>query len=175
MTGSGVGGKATVGEEAGRPLEDAPELCPTAAQAVAYWNGIRPAPDLLPGRRHFDPLDIHKLMPHVWLIDVLRDPDDAAAPLRFRCRLYGTGLVTAFGQDLTGRDLEEPDIGFAGSAAEADFRRIAAEGIGLWWRGPIAMRKRRHVSAVEVVMLPMAADGRTVDLVFCAVEVVRRI
>jgi len=174
------------GTSRGVPLPDAPAIRPRLAQAVAYWEGIRPAPDRLPGRRHFDPLDIHRLMPHVWLADVVRTTDateggleDGAQvgahgeTLRFRCRLYGTELCQSFGIDLTGRWLDEPDIGFAGSDAERDFVDIVRTGRPLWWRGAVAMRRNRAVSGVEVVMLPMASDGETVDLLFMCAEVVR--
>ena len=157
------------GPEVGCPLDEAPALSPAVAEVVAYWQSIRPAPDLLPGRQHFDPLDLAKVMRRVWLLDCVSD--GAATTPRFRCRLYGTELVEAFGYDLTGKFLDEADVGFTGSAAEADFLAVHRSGQGFWWRGPVAMKKLREVAGVEVVMLPLAADGRAVDKILCYVDI----
>src|SRR3546814_9213349 len=46
---------------------------PDIAALVAYWHSIHP-PQGLPGRRHFDPVDVPWLLPHIWLLDVFRDP-----------------------------------------------------------------------------------------------------
>ena len=46
---------------------------PMVGAAFAYWRGIRPDDAALPGRQHLDPLHIPHLLPHIWLVDVLRD------------------------------------------------------------------------------------------------------
>src|SRR3546814_691455 len=73
---------------------------PDIAALVAYWHSIHP-PQGLPGRRHFDPVDVPWLLPHIWLLDVFRDP------WRFRMRLVGTGIVAHAGRDSTGRWLDD--------------------------------------------------------------------
>jgi hypothetical protein len=52
-----------------------------------YWRSKAPAEGTLPGRRHIDPLDVPRLLPHIWLVDVVDEPR------RFRVRLLGTALV----------------------------------------------------------------------------------
>ena len=143
----------------GVPLDQAEITDVSVAAMVAYWQGIHPASGDLPGRRHLDPISIPKLLANTWLIDVRRDP------LRFRCRLFGTAMVTATGLDLTGRYLDDPRVGFAGSAAEVDFTAIAADGVARWWRGPASLTTVRHLVGLEVVMLPLAEDGKTVDVI----------
>ena len=142
----------------GVPLDQAEIVDASVSAMVAYWRRIHPAPDRLPGRRHVDPLSIPKLLANTWMIDVQRDP------VRFRCRLFGTAMVNATGFDLTGRYLDDPRVSFAGSAAEVDFTAIAADGVARWWRGPAALTAVRHLVGLEVVMLPLAEDGKTVDM-----------
>ena len=46
---------------------------PKVARFFAYLLSLKPARGL-PGRQHFDPLEIPDLMPRVWILDVLREP-----------------------------------------------------------------------------------------------------
>lgn len=50
----------------------------------------------MPSRSEIRPEQIHRLLPHVVLIDVEKDP------LRFRARLVGTEIVNVIGRDFTG-------------------------------------------------------------------------
>ncbi|MCR9221807.1 MAG: PAS domain-containing protein [Alphaproteobacteria bacterium] len=156
-------------QEAGALLGPETPLCAAARRIVSLWESLRPAPDLLPGRRHFDPVTVPGLLPGIWLLERVDPPAGAAsdAAPRLRCRLYAAGLAERFGRDLTGRMLDEADVGFEGSAAERDFQAILADGRPRWWRGPVAMQTPRTPAAVEVVMLPLAADGRRVDMILC--------
>src|SRR5260370_41126453 len=70
------------------------------ARFFDYWLSIKPAGGL-PGRQHFDPLDIPHLMPRVWMLDVLREP------LRYRYRLARTKAVGTLGRQGHGRTVEE--------------------------------------------------------------------
>lgn len=151
-------------DTAGAILSPETALSERAQAMVDYWNARRRVSGLLPARRDIDPVDIPKLLRGLWLVEPIGDPP------RFRCRLYGTGLVDWFGADLTGRFLDEAAVGFEGSAAETDFRAIVADGRPRVWRGQVSMAMPRGRGAIEVVMLPLAADGATVDmiLVYCA-------
>jgi hypothetical protein len=86
---------------------------------------------------------------------------------RYRCRLYGSGLVAAFGRDLTGRLLDEVEPAFEASDAARDFRAVVEERTPRWWRGPVSMRTPRTTDGVEVLMAPLAADGVHVDMILC--------
>lgn len=54
----------------------------------------------MPPRSALDPLDVIKLLPHIVLVDVLRDP------LQFRYRLVGTFVTGLAERDATGRFLD---------------------------------------------------------------------
>ncbi|HEX3497840.1 MAG TPA: PAS domain-containing protein, partial [Stellaceae bacterium] len=82
------------------PDTDRSSWNPRIAQFFDYWLSIKPG-NGLPGRQHFDPLDIPLLMPRVWMLDVLR------APLRYRYRLAGTKEVETLQREVTGLMFDE--------------------------------------------------------------------
>src|SRR5260370_36208614 len=75
---------------------------PPVARFFDYWLSIAPA-GRLPGRQHFDPLDIVALMPRVWILDVVRE---ASGP-RFCYRLVCTREVPPPQREGTGCLLRE--------------------------------------------------------------------
>ncbi len=125
-----------------------------------HWRTLHPAPGRLPSRRHFDPMAVPKLLPHIWLLDIHRDP------LRFRYRLVGTYMVMALGQDATGAWFHELYPGFGpGHPTYEEYRRLVTEGTVLWRRGRamFAIHVER-CNELERVVLPFADDGVTVDM-----------
>ncbi len=60
---------------------------PLIVEAIDYWRRIRPA-DLLPGRTHFDPVEVPRLLPYLGLLDVVREPRT-----RFKGRMAGTKVT----------------------------------------------------------------------------------
>jgi hypothetical protein len=66
----------------------------------AYWEAIR-GTRRIPRRSDLSPGDIGPLLPHVFLIDVTRDPRD------FRFRLVGTRISETTGQQMTGKMMSE--------------------------------------------------------------------
>ena len=71
---------------------------PVLAGALAYWRQKRNG-RAMPSRRDIDPSEIPRLLPHLQLIDIVRD--------RFRYRLIGTALVDAYGKNYTGQFVDE--------------------------------------------------------------------
>jgi hypothetical protein len=131
-----------------------------------YWRGKAPADGLLPGRRHLDPADISRLLPNIWLVDVV---DDVR---RFRVRLIGTALVDA------GIPLRVGDFIFDRLMPElrhtlAEFESVVLSREPLWFRGPVNLLHDTYVHEVERIFLPLAADGRTVDMLLC-LSLIRR-
>ncbi len=125
-----------------------------------YWRSKAPAPGVLPGRRHIDPADIPRLLPNIWLVDVVEDPR------RFRVRLIGTALVDA------GIPLRVGDFIFDRLMPElrhtlAEFESVVGTREPLWYRGPVNLRHDTYVHEIERIFLPLAADGRHVDMLLC--------
>jgi hypothetical protein len=128
-----------------------------------HWLALPRPAGPLPARADFDPFAVPEAVGSIWMLDIQREP------FRLRYRLQGTRIVDAVGRDETGRWLDElvladrsrpvdmarlRESALAGHATHARTRPLLAAGSG--W------------SAVESVMLPLAADGRTPDILLCA-------
>ena len=135
-------------------------LHPKIRQFVEYWLSIKPG-ELLPGRRHFDPMAIPALLSNLWLVDVEREPR-----LRFRYRLIGTSVARAFAQDSTGRYLDEAHPEFAKSQIRAYLSEVAERRLASWRTGRPVFFALQDFLKVERVYLPAARDGATIDMIF---------
>jgi hypothetical protein len=134
---------------------------PKVRALFEYWRSIAPGPGQLPGRAALDPLAIAPLLPNVMLIDVVGQPP------RFRYRLIGTRMVDALGRDLTGQWLDEAHRRPDGSQPVfPSYMRVATEGLHDWRRGaPHFAGYIDRCRELERVFLPLAADGRNVDMI----------
>jgi hypothetical protein len=135
---------------------------PTVRQAYEYWLSIRPTSGL-PGRQHVDPSAIPTVLPHLFIVDVSRDP------LRFRYRLVGTAYVELMGRDLTGAYYDEVHPGFTGEILRqytdaVELRRPA-------YRKGRAMyvNEDRRWPVVERVIAPLASNGVDVNMILGAI------
>ncbi len=124
-----------------------------------YWLSVAP-PGRLPGRQHILPEEMTPWLSRLWLLDVHRDP------LRFRCRLIGSEMVRTLGQEVTGKWLDETHPQSISNPNSRDRFRILVElARPTWRRGPPRWAREPDYRAVESCMLPLAADGVTVDKV----------
>ncbi len=141
------------------------ELEPQLTSLVQYWRG-KGRDGRLPARADIDPLDFRTLLGRVLLVDVLRE----SGALRYRYRLFGTEFYFYHGSDLTGRYLD--------AIANAEFRAelLAQYDAAVTTRQPQYMTYDYIVEAerhrFHAVLLPLANDGETVDMVLgCGVRV----
>jgi hypothetical protein len=126
-----------------------------------YWRQIHPQ-EGLPGRQHFEPLAVAPLLPHLRLVEVHRDP------LRFRYRLLGTQVDAVHGTSLAGYWLDEAFASAPrGRALLAEYARVAETGEPMWRRGAPNVVPEPECAELEVLRLPLAADGRAVDMILC--------
>ncbi len=135
-----------------------PRDCDARVRRVfEYWRAIRPAEDRLPGRQHLDPGDLAEVLRWLWLVDVQREP------LRFRYRLIGTGHREVLGVDLTGKWIDDAFAHFPRMPGYADF--VAALGGEVRHRrGAPEIPVGEKYVARERLLLPLARDGATVDM-----------
>ncbi|MEQ8395988.1 PAS domain-containing protein [Thalassobaculum sp.] len=131
---------------------------PALRDLVRYWIRIHPG-TRLPGRQDFDPLDIPKVLKHLVLVDVERDP------FRFRIRLMGTAVVDAFGNDFTDSYLDEVFENFHQTYGSMNRIETAKTGIPTYRHGKATMPFKLDFAPIEAVHLPLAADGRLVNLI----------
>ena len=127
-------------------------------QIVAYWQSIHPQQGL-PGRQHFDPVDIPDILANIRLLDVHRDP------LRFKTRLMGTVLRDFFGQEQTGRWMDDCFADFHRSKMYKDLCEMIETRQPQWRRGQPTLAYEKNFVTVERVYLPFASDGATVDMI----------
>jgi hypothetical protein len=98
-----------------------PQDChPKIRRLFEYWRSIHPAAGL-PGRQHFDPLDVPLLLPSILLADVA---GRAGPEPEFTFRLMGTQLEVFFGGNFTGRPFVSAFIKARQSQTYIDMRRI---------------------------------------------------
>jgi hypothetical protein len=128
------------------------------AELHRYWRSISPAPGRLPGRQHFDPLAVPRLLRWLWLLDVHRNP------LRFRYRLVGTEHVLVVGRNLTGKWIDEEFPHFIRLSAFAHFLAAAEHGKVCYRSGFPVLHVPKDYMQFERIFLPMAQNGRDVDM-----------
>jgi hypothetical protein len=132
---------------------------PRFREFFRYWQSKAPAGQL-PGRAHIDPLEIPRLLPHIALYDVVRSGED----LRFRFRLAGTGVVETLGADNTGKFIDEIMNAEAYKPLREHYGILVRDGTPQYWKRNLPYANRDFL-AVQRLALPLAADGKTVDMV----------
>lgn len=133
-------------------------------QGLAYWRAARPRPDLLPGRQHIDPLGMPALLPYAWLLEVHPPAGPVGIP-RFRFRLVGSHVDLGFDGPMTGAWLHEMEEGFETvSSRSRSFVDAATNAQISHRRGVPRFRMNAEAAELERLMMPLAADGRSVDM-----------
>ncbi len=133
------------------------------------WLDVAPAPGLLPGRQHVGPELLKPWLPWIWLLDVVWDDAEAAAPPRLRYRLAGTRMVEMRGgHNPTGMWLEESNP----TQDNDNPTLLRAQAVAMtrqpsWRRGRPNNLRVETVGTVENLFLPLAADGTAVDMLLC--------
>ncbi len=155
------------------PSIQIPELPPKAVHPdfqrfYGYWRNAAPSPAALPGRQHIDPLvDIPALIPSVVLYDVVPDEQDT----RFRIRVAGEMLVEIMGAAPAGRFIDEFVLPARKAQVNEAFTQVARERVAHYWENQMWTAGRQYIR-MQRLALPLARDGRNVDMVFaCHVRV----
>lgn len=141
------------------PLIDLSQVtAPKVREAYRYWSDKR-RDGRLPARADIDPIEIPRLLPYVVLSEVLRDPFD------IRYRLTGTQVVQMNNLDLTGKRLND---GIHQPEWQDYWRRVYRDVVetGQPTFGADSYEYRdRSYAHFEWCLLPLAADGATVDMI----------
>lgn len=123
-----------------------------------YWKS-KAVGDKLPGRQHVDPLEMRAFLPNMMLYDVARE----GTATKFRIRLFGTGLFALWQADLTGRWLNDIVPPAMLGRIEADLIDCVTAAQPRHGGHRLAF-PGREIVAHERLLLPLAADGETVDM-----------
>jgi hypothetical protein len=131
-------------------------------QVYAYWAS-KIVGGRLPSRASIDPVEIPRLLPFVFLVDVERDPQ------RFRFRLVGTQICVWAGRDATGMYTDDPAYGSQGPEITRQYAEVVARRRALYSEQPAA-RPERDFMFYDKVVLPLSADGVHINMLFCAAD-----
>lgn len=143
-------------------LDRAPAIeDPRLAELLSYWRdkrGNRP----MPAFKDIDPVEIPRLLGYLWIHDY--DPDSD----RFRCRLMGESVRSAYESKVVGLDVETIVTPAAYPVVAARYRAvlsIPAVGHGT---GRIYGHTIGRVGVGERLYLPLADDAGGARMVFGA-------
>lgn len=131
-------------------------------EVYRYWQS-KAAGGRLPARAAINPLDVPKLLPFLFLVDVERDPQ------RFRFRLVGTQICAWAGRDLTGFYTDEQRYGDHGAETTQEYGEVARRRQAMY-REQKARRPERDFMFYQKLVLPMSSDGDHVDMLLCATD-----
>ena len=123
-----------------------------------HWRSIFSG-DRLPGRQHFDPLDVAKLLPRIMLIAIDRDP------LSFQVRLAGSKIEEFAGESLKGKPFAHRLTGPDRQRAERGLRAVIEEKQPNWRRGKPLIQWEKNFMMLERIFLPLAENGEMVDMI----------
>jgi hypothetical protein len=122
-----------------------------------YWAAKKDA-RFAPPRSAIRLEELQPLLPMIALAEV------AGASQRFHFKLFGTGLVEAYGEDVTGRFSDEIDLDWIGDRIHEEARNVVDE-------RRISVARIRFVKTsdgrylqYERVLLPLSDDGETVNM-----------
>ena len=136
------------------------EWHPKLQRFFDYWVSISPS-GRLPGRRHLDPIGLGPVLPHVWMLDVVRDK----GALRFRYRLAGTREVETLQREVTGQWFDEVHPLAPTHPIFARFAYMVENRTPTYRKGIVGLTHEKDHRTVENCMLPFAGDGVAVDLI----------
>ena len=144
------------------PADSADDIVdPLIRRFVEYWRDKRGSAKY-PARAALDPLDFRYALGDVVLIEAHRAAPGSAQPWHFRYRLIGSNIVARDGYNLTNKTLDD--------MPEPEYReRIRTTWTQVCETGVPAHFIRRAVfddrlRCYEVVVLPLAANGRDIDM-----------
>lgn len=122
-----------------------------------YWSSLKNGRDL-PLRTDFKPAKIVRRLPTISLVDVAFDFS------RFRFRLVGTGLREIFGEEVTGRYLDQIPYGVQHDHWHDIYRRVARSGQPAQGYTPLLWRDRPSVVQAWL-RLPFADEAGVVNVI----------
>ncbi len=142
---------------------------PATAAFYDYWDEKRRG-RAMPARSDIDPLEMKRWLPGTALVNVTHNPPGASTPYELRYRLIGTMPTKLRGQDVTGMKVE---IGYFGASLEAALEnyRLVIEEKTLVYDWDRTRSSDGFAREAETLLLPLSADGETVDMVLVYQEV----
>ncbi|WP_425405285.1 PAS domain-containing protein [Hwanghaeella sp.] len=136
---------------------------PIFREVFDYWSAKCDG-EHLPSRKDIDPTDIWKVLGNIVLIEVVT----GAPRPRFRYRLWGTRVTELYGKDYTGYMLDQVIIPASREKIQAVFEWVIENRTPHFWQVPVPAENRNFVSNRRL-LLPLATDGRTIDMLMAVI------
>jgi hypothetical protein len=145
-----------------RQMADLKIVSATLQRVHQDWQNRRHGATL-PARASFDILDFKYILGNLNLVEVRRDP------LRFRYRVHGTNCASLLGYDMTGKFVDDyPDPAYR-ERVRRNFTSVVDSRHPRCDLGKRQIVDRRIIH-FEALILPLAADGETVDMLMVALS-----
>jgi hypothetical protein len=142
------------------------DVDPAFARLHGYWLG-KCKNGLLPARTDIDPLELPRdLLPGIALLEVEPQPDTSR---RYRIRLFGSALTAMTGADVTGRYYDEAVSPAGYTVLRPLLDQVVSEARPMFFAAASAAPGRGFLHFGRFG-LPMAADGRNVDMILALVR-----
>jgi hypothetical protein len=122
-----------------------------------YWQSKR-GMRLAPTRADILPTEIKPLLQRIMMVDV------AGTPPRFKFRLAGTMIVDRFGEEITGRFLDELDLDRRNREIDLDYRKVVETAAPLCSRWRYTKNDGKFLN-YERLLLPLSTDGKAIDMI----------
>ena len=135
-----------------------------------YWESKR-AGRAMPARSDIDPAEITALLPHVVLIDVLRDSD--FGPLDFRYRLMGTAIEAHLANRYTGQRMSGIPHQQPPGRLWSNFETVVTTRQPLITQVPYIGPHKDFLAAQDLIT-PLSSNGSSVDMLFNLVDFIPR-
>lgn len=127
--------------------------CPRSKALHAYW-AMRRGSRRMPQRADIDPIDLSRLLASVFLVDVER-----GAGIRFRIRLAGTHIETAFEQPLAGAYLDELALGQETTNVLLRYYQVVEERRAVLSRHDFVLNESFRRFSYERLLLPLGLQS----------------
>lgn len=139
----------------------------TVKQACDYWWS-KCHGDRLPSRADIRPHEIVRLLPYVYLVDVLGDPP------AFRYRLVGTQFYSWTGREFTGVSVNATEYGPNWENVKNDYCAAVRDRAPVYSEYIAAPWPDREFLTCERIIAPLSDDGLNVNMLFGALDVLSK-
>ena len=129
-----------------------------------YWRSKR-GQAFAPPWSAISPAEVRPWLNYLALVDVVGDGP------RFRSRLFSTGLVRAYGMDITGRWMHECDLNFVLFDLIVQMARVVREKRPNTLRARFTKNTDGRYLDYERIALPLSDDGEHVHMILCGYRI----
>ncbi len=134
-----------------------PQWSPEILELHEFLKGIWPA-EGLPSRRDFDPTDVPKLLPHIWLIELGTDIHE------HRYRLAGSSVAASVGMDYSSKRLVDVHPNLLGKPDSYAFiEEVRGSGLPHWYNGEPRASHAEDVVRIQNLIAPLTGSGGAID------------